>query len=645
MSGIVNSIKKILNGLVANDGSGDSLRAGANTINGNWDVISSAVNLLAASIGSGVKPYWTLALLNADTLQPDGTVGLVTNDPVQANNAAYTSHGGVWTASFDRIALLNTALGSSSGFQQAIAGAILRTFLDKNAEVVSIKDFGAIGDGVRFTQAASISSGSNSLTIVGGALTPADVGKTIGIYGAAGAGSDLVTTIASVTSSTTCTIAANATATVANSAVAYGSDNTSAMSKALASGKRLRAPAGIYLHKNTLAFSGGCMGLIGDGRGTETGATNFVCLAQNAPAITAQGSRHKFSGFRIGYLGLRTGTSAHTIQVPSGTFLLKTIFEDIDAENGYTNMCVAGATLDTVAWRDVALSRWTYGAFYSGEVGASTGATGCSIDNVYAANQDYDGVTLLTSAYYPHSFIGFSEIKIGKIAAEWMTLNKNAVYYFENTNVAEISIPRCERITYAVNNSAFISASGNCQVNARSFMSDYCTLSTSNGVTNFYVGKTSGQATITFDKVCVRNYTVTGTSVGWANCGGTRTAAPYGGCFFNSYSFDASFTPVGQSDSSLGPDGERSIRRLELYAALTVTPGAIANGAAYQTSITVTNAERGDLVTGSCGTSLSGCGISFHINASNTVSVTITNNTGATVTLGSCALRCRVTKW
>jgi hypothetical protein len=71
---------------------------------------------------------------------------------------------------------------------------------DKVRESVSVKDFGAAGDGVKVTATVSIASGSGALTATGAAFTAADVGKTIVIPGAGAAGAELITTIATAIS-------------------------------------------------------------------------------------------------------------------------------------------------------------------------------------------------------------------------------------------------------------------------------------------------------------------------------------------------------------------------------------------------------------------------------------------------------------
>jgi hypothetical protein len=93
--------------------------------------------------------------MDADLSKPDGALAQVTNDATVANNQSYRKSGaagaGSWVASVDRLA---NALGNGSGFQQSGAGAVLRAFQDKARDVISVKDFGAKGDGATDDTAA-----------------------------------------------------------------------------------------------------------------------------------------------------------------------------------------------------------------------------------------------------------------------------------------------------------------------------------------------------------------------------------------------------------------------------------------------------------------------------------------------------------
>lgn len=136
--GLINALSKLYNGLVANDGTGDDLRSGANTINGNSDLIAQAVNALAASQGSGVKPFATkAALIAAQASLPAGTVAVVFADATPANNTSYVWDGATLTTAYDR---LTFALGNGSGFQNTGTGSVILDLQTRGRNVVNYGD-------------------------------------------------------------------------------------------------------------------------------------------------------------------------------------------------------------------------------------------------------------------------------------------------------------------------------------------------------------------------------------------------------------------------------------------------------------------------------------------------------------------------
>lgn len=143
------------NGLRANDGTGNTLQLGAALINANWTAIAAAVNALAAAQSAGGISYPTKVQMLADLSPKDGTVALVWNDATPANNQTWIKVGapgtGTWSAAIDRLAQI---LGNGAGFQAAGDGAVVRPFQEKNRDVISIKDYGAKGDGATDDTAA-----------------------------------------------------------------------------------------------------------------------------------------------------------------------------------------------------------------------------------------------------------------------------------------------------------------------------------------------------------------------------------------------------------------------------------------------------------------------------------------------------------
>jgi hypothetical protein len=142
-----------------------------------------------------------------------------------------------------------TALGQIAStfvdFLSTLSGAVNRTLRSKLGDFVSVKDFGALGDGIRFTDGA-ITSGTDDFVSASSVFVAGDVGKTIVIEGAGAAGVQLITTITARVSSTAVTLAANASTTVSSADGSYATDDTAAINAALAVGGCLYFPKGIY---------------------------------------------------------------------------------------------------------------------------------------------------------------------------------------------------------------------------------------------------------------------------------------------------------------------------------------------------------------------------------------------------------------
>jgi hypothetical protein len=81
-------------------------------------------------------------------------------------------------------------------------------------------------------------------------------------------------------------------------------------------------------------------------------------------------------------------------------------------------------------------------------------------------------------------------------------------------------------------------------------------------------------------------------------------------------------------------------------ASLIDSPGTISSGASYQVDLTVTGALVGDFAVASYATLLPGLTISARVTATDTVTVTLTNVTGSSISAGSgVTIRTLVTKY
>ena len=114
-----------------------------------------------------------------------------------------------------------------------------------------VRDFGAVGDAKRVTD-ATISSGSSTLTSATAKFVAGDAGKSIGVQGAGPGGMNLITTITGRTDSTTVRLGASAQSSVSSAHAVYGTDCTSAFQKAFDSAQSsglalsLHVPQGQY---------------------------------------------------------------------------------------------------------------------------------------------------------------------------------------------------------------------------------------------------------------------------------------------------------------------------------------------------------------------------------------------------------------
>jgi hypothetical protein len=142
------------------------------------------------------------------------------------------------------------AATAGTGSVLASGSNTTRTLSDRFADVVNVKDFGAVGDG-KVVFGGGIESGTNTLTVGGASFNSSDVGKHIVIEGAASSKHSLFTTISSVTSATQVVLSANASATVSNRRVVYGNDDSDAIraaaSYAVNNGLTLFFPNATYL--------------------------------------------------------------------------------------------------------------------------------------------------------------------------------------------------------------------------------------------------------------------------------------------------------------------------------------------------------------------------------------------------------------
>lgn len=144
----------------------------------------------------------------------------------------------------------------STIFTASGTGAILRTGQAKLSDIISVKDFGAVGNTIAITD-ASMTAGSSTLDSASQyTFTTADIGKEA-IVGGAGqnqlaSSTNLVATITNV-SGGNAILSANAVNTVSSSPADFGTPDNTAVANAAAAayGKELYFPSGTYLLTNS----------------------------------------------------------------------------------------------------------------------------------------------------------------------------------------------------------------------------------------------------------------------------------------------------------------------------------------------------------------------------------------------------------
>ncbi|WP_129112334.1 glycosyl hydrolase family 28-related protein [Burkholderia pseudomallei] len=272
-----------------------------------------------------------------------------------------------------------TATDATANLQylQGAPGSIARSLAGKLGERISVKDFGALGDGINRFDGA-ITSGSAVLTSASGTFSSSDIGKPIIVSGAASAGLPLVTTIASVSSATSATLSANASTTVSGASYVYGTDDTSAINAAVASirltGGIIYFPRGTYMQTSTITENNQYVMFLGDG-GAIDGNQTFTNTWANIVSSAAT---------RVVWAGAANGTMLNIQPVDDGAHAPLN-------GNGVTGMMWDCAERAQIGWLFKTLRN---GKFSDSSVVRCTNiniSLGTTTNNVYGGNVSLSG--------------------------------------------------------------------------------------------------------------------------------------------------------------------------------------------------------------------------------------------------------------
>ncbi|WP_446333585.1 hypothetical protein ACRHQP_00310 [Burkholderia pseudomallei] len=329
---------------------------------------------------------------------PGGTLGVGTtpqafvmgtggNHPVQviSNNAV------VGTFSSSGLSL-PAALGISSGgtnattataattnlqYLQGATGSVARSVTSKLGERISVKDFGALGNGINRFDGA-ITSGSAVLTSASGTFSSSDIGNPIVVTGAGSAGLPLVTKIVSVSSATSATLSDNASTTVSGASYVYGADDTSAINAAVASisltGGIIYFPRGTYMQTGTITVNNQYVVFSGDG-GAIDGNQTFTNTWANIVSSAAT---------RVVWAGAANGTMLNIQPIDDGAHAPLN-------GNGVTGMMWDCAEQAHIGWLFKTLRN---GKFSDSSVVRCTNiniSLGTTTNNVYGGNVSLSG--------------------------------------------------------------------------------------------------------------------------------------------------------------------------------------------------------------------------------------------------------------
>lgn len=282
---------------------------------------------------------------------------------------------------------------------------------------------------------------------------------------------------------------------------ATGTDDTSAISSAISTNCIVDFDGKAYRITSTLAtISTSGNGIIGKG----PHKTSIVMDADNDVMINIYGSRQRIEHITLKYANLQTAahTNSNIIEVPSGNDFFKAIVRNVVMLYGYRGVKVTNSTFWMQQWEDVEIEGCYYNAIM---MDSGSGGTGNHFSNlrITGNNQGYEDTPLRLQLVDTV----FNQLNIEACVA------KASIVYLDTSETLVFNSVHIEAVTPHNDNQAIfhiIGTKSHVIINGLNFQ--FCTVSTANSVTNFFVVRLYKDAEVIINGAYFRDNTFTGTN-------------------------------------------------------------------------------------------------------------------------------------
>ena len=241
-------------------------------------------------------------------------------------------------------------------------------------------------------------------------------------------------------------------------------DDTAAITKALAAGPYVIFPEGTYIISDSISITSGKQVM---GVGPKTIIRQ---VTDNIPIFYMSGERVHLSGMKLEFANRQAdpnkwGNAIHIRKLyesvierlyinkaAHGIYCERYTLSDVDATANYIYSC---------SIRDIRVTAFSYYAYYLSSINA--GNTGCVFENLYCVNwNNFDLQTKHTSKGY-YFFKTFSESFAAQLNAEWGVITES-VYNFNTCDTFFLSSPHIEGVDSSTNFKSIFEASGGSDV-------------------------------------------------------------------------------------------------------------------------------------------------------------------------------------